>query len=99
VKKERSLKGTSQTDAEDVETWNGFDSHNLFENEIAPFFFTSVRPEMVDFGLGQGRSDFTTAGEGYVEDCKEREHRPGSKDAVYGWALINWIQQLLNPNR
>jgi hypothetical protein len=51
VKKERIPEGTSQTDAEDVETWNGFDSHNLFENEIAPFFF------------------------------------------------INWIQQLLNPNR
>ncbi|MGB5421997.1 MAG: hypothetical protein WBN03_07545 [Desulfobacterales bacterium] len=21
-------------------------------------------------------------------DCKEREHRPGPKDAVYGWAIV-----------
>ena len=41
---------------------------------------------MVDLGPGQGRSDFVTGGVAVatVEDYKEREHRPGPKDAVRG---------------
>jgi hypothetical protein len=50
----------------------------------------SVHPEMVDFGSGQGRGDFATAGVvGYAEDCEERERRHGPKDAFYGWALVS----------
>jgi hypothetical protein len=45
----------------------------------------SVHPEMVDFGSGQGRSDFATAGVvSYAEDCEERERRHGPKDADMG---------------
>ncbi len=34
-------------------------------------FIDSVHPEMVDFGSGQGRNAFATAGvASYVEDCK-----------------------------
>ena len=43
-----------------------------------------VRLEMVDFGSGQGRSDFETAGVGWATSriSKSGERRPGPKDAV-----------------
>ena len=56
----------------------------------------SVHSETVDFDSGQVRSDFETAGvaalrrkpmNGCAIIPKEREHRPGAKDAVYGWTL------------
>jgi len=41
---------------------------------------TSARPEMVDFGFGQGLSDFETAGiVGYFEDFKRAKTPLGSK--------------------
>jgi len=48
-----------------------------------------VQPEIVDFGLGQGRSVFATAGvvRATLRNAKKRERRPEPKDAIYGWAL------------
>ena len=59
---------------------------------------TIVHPEMLDFDSGQGRSNFATAGvaalrrkpmNGSAIIAKEREHRPGPKDAISGWTLTN----------
>jgi hypothetical protein len=47
---------------------------------------TRAHSEMVDFGSGQGRRDYETAGAA-PRISKYRERRPGPKDAVYGWAL------------
>ena len=45
---------------------------------------------MVDFGSGQGRSVFETAGVAYATSriLKTRERRPGPKDAFDGWTLV-----------
>jgi hypothetical protein len=49
----------------------------------------SVRPEMVDFDPGQGRSEFsTTFIPVHVKGRKERDHRHGPKDDIYGWTLL-----------
>jgi hypothetical protein len=58
---------------------------------------TSAHPKVVDFGSGQGRSDFETDGAAVraialrswatARISKERERRPGPKDAIYGSAL------------
>jgi hypothetical protein len=48
-----------------------------------------IHPEIVAFGLGQGRSDFATASVAMatLRIAKERERQPGPKDAIYGWAF------------
>jgi hypothetical protein len=57
---------------------------------------------MVDFGSGQGLSVFATTGivllfsktvNGYAIIAKKQKRRPGLKDAISRWALVNnpWI--------
>ena len=49
---------------------------------------------MIDFGHGQGRSDFAQAYQsrlGVSEERRAREERPGSTDAVSGWTLFDVV--------
>jgi hypothetical protein len=57
-----------------------------------------AQPEIVDFGLGQGRSVFETTGVARATSriAKKRERRPEPKDAVYRWALRSLLILRIN---
>ena len=66
---------------------------NPFEPSWLFFIFlVSAHPEAVDFGFRQGPSEFSTAGIARaisrIENKRERCREP--KDAVSGWALVNF---------
>jgi len=67
---------------------------------LALVIITGAHSEMVDFGSGQGRSDFETDSVAVIVSTgvarvtsrisKKREHRHGSQDAIYRWILTGF---------